>query len=130
MDEINFLTLEMVLEIHRDQIESCGGTLGIRDPAILQSAVSMPQAGFGDDYLHKDIFEMTAAYLFHLTQGHPFLDGNKRVGAVAAFMFLWLNDIVVTADEDEFEKLVLDVAQGLVQKPVIAKFFKKNSKQR
>jgi len=79
-----FLGLGEVMEIHRDQIERYGGRPGIRDMGLLQSAVSMPAVGFGDYYLHSDIYEMAGAYLFHIIRNHPFVDGNKRTGAIAA----------------------------------------------
>ena len=62
-----FLTLGEVIEIHRDQIERYGGDPGIRDLGLLQSAMATPVAGFGGRYLHTDLFEMAAAYLFHIT---------------------------------------------------------------
>ena len=127
MAEIEFLGLDDVLEIHQDQIEHYGGSLGIRDMGLLQSALAMPAAGFGDHYLHKDLFEMAAAYLFHITQNHPFIDGNKRTGAVAAVVFLAMNDIEFDADEDEFESLVRSVATGQSDKAAAAAFFKNNS---
>jgi death-on-curing protein len=76
-----FLTLGEVIEIHRDQIERYGGDPGIRDLSRLQSVLATPVAGFGGRYLHTDLFAMAAAYLFHITQNHPFVDGNKRAGA-------------------------------------------------
>ena len=127
MDHIEFLGLDDVLEIHRDQIEHYGGSLGIRDMGLLQSAVAMPAAGFGDQYLHQDIFEMAAAYLFHITQNHPFVDGNKRTGAVAAIVFLAMNDIEIIADEDELEAFVRSVATGQSDKAATAAFLKSNS---
>lgn len=127
MDHIEFLGLDDVLEIHRDQIDHYGGSLGIRETGLLQSAVAMPAAGFGDQYLHKDLFEMAAAYLFHITQNHPFIDGNKRTGAVAAIVFLAMNDIEIVADEDELECLVRSVATGQSDKDAAAAFFKNNS---
>ena len=66
-----FLSLAEALEIHRDQIERYGGNTGIRDLGLLQSALAMPAAGFGERYLHTDLFEMAAAYLFHIVQNHP-----------------------------------------------------------
>jgi death-on-curing protein len=79
-----FLNLAEVLEIHRDQIERYGGQPGIRDLDLLQSALAMPAAGFGDRYLHEDLLEMAAAYLFHIARNHPFVDGNKRTVAAAS----------------------------------------------
>jgi death-on-curing protein len=122
-----FLTLGEIIETHRDQIERYGGDPGIRDLGLLQSAMAVPAAGFGGRYLHTDLFEMAAAYLFHITQNHPFIDGNKRTGAVASLVFLSLNDVEIEADEEEFEKIVLGVAEGKIDKASAAEFFRKNS---
>lgn len=73
-----FLTLDEVLEIHQQQIDLYGGSHGLRDPGALESAVATPQCTFGDEYLHTTIWEMAAAYLYHLVENHPFIDGNKR----------------------------------------------------
>ncbi len=123
-----FLSLAEVLEIHRDQSERYGGDPGIRDLGLLQSALAMPAAGFGGKYLHSDLIEMSAAYLFHIVQNHPFLDGNKRTGTVAAVVFLSLNGIELEADEAQLEKLVFYVAQGKAGKNTIADFLRKNSR--
>jgi death-on-curing protein len=122
-----FLTLGEVIEIHRDQIERYGGDPGIRDLGLLQSAMAMPATGFGGCYIHTDLYEMAAAYLFHIIQNHPFVDGNKRTGAVASLVFLSLNDVEIEADEEEFERIVLGVAQGKIDKASVAEFFRKNS---
>ena len=122
-----FLTLGEVIEIHRDQIERYGGNQGLRDLGLLQSAMAMPAARFGGHYLHTDLFEMAAAYLFHITQNHPFIDGNKRTGAVASLVFLSLNDVEIESNEEEFERIVLGVAQGKIEKASVAEFFRKNS---
>ena len=87
----------------------------------------MPAVGFGGHYAHTDLYEMAAAYLFHLVQNHPFIDGNKRTGAVAALVFLALNGIEVDADEKALEKLVLAVAAGRAGKTSVAEFFRKYS---
>lgn len=123
-----FLTLGEVIEIHRDQIERYGGDPGIRDLGLLQSAMAVPAAGFGGRYLHTDLCEMAVAYLFHITQNHPFIDGNKRTGAVASLVFLSLNDVELEADEEEFERVVLGVAEGKIDKASVAEFFRKNSR--
>ena len=123
-----FLSVEDVVEIHADQIRRYGGSLGIRDVELLHSALGMPEAGFGDQYLHADLFEMAAAYFYHIVQNHPFVDGNKRVGTMAAFVFLKLNGLTLEADESAFETLVLQAAQGQVGKDAIADFFRKNAK--
>ena len=124
---IIFLGLKKILRIHQDQLERYGGTPGIRSRDLLESAAAAPAAGFGETYFHDNLFLMAAAYLFHIVKNHPFVDGNKRVGAVAARVFLKLNGIELRADEDEFERLVLEVAEGKTDKEKIAEFFRQNS---
>jgi len=122
---IDFLTLDDVIAIYEDQIERYGGQAGIRDMNALLSAVAMPQATFDGKHLHADIFEMAAAYLFHLVQNHPFVDGNKRAGAVAALVFLDLNGVEVSIDDDRLVEFVLDV-EGRHNKHAIAAFLRKH----
>ena len=107
-----FLSLDEVLEIHEQQIERYGGSAGLRDAAGLESDVATPQATFGGEFLHLTIPAMAAAYLFHLCQNHPFIDGNKRVGANAAITFLLMNNWEPAFDEEELVELVLSVASG------------------
>lgn len=121
-----FLGLDEVIEIHSNQIDLYGGSPGIRDIELLQSAVAMPAAGYSEEYLHSDICEMAAAYLFHIIRNHPFVDGNKRTGAVAAIVFLIMNGIEIHADEDRFEAVVRSVAEGRMNKASVATFFKKH----
>ncbi len=88
----------------------------------------MPTATFGGQFLHSDLFEMAAGYLFHLVQNHPFLDGNKRVGAAAANVFLFMNDVHFAPDEDAYTELVLSVATGDLKKASISEFLRANSR--
>jgi len=118
-----FLSLDEVLEIHEQQIERYGGSEGLRDSAGLESAVAMPQAIFGGEFLHTSIPAMAAAYLFHLCQNHPFVDGNKRVGANAAIAFLLMNDWETTFTAEELVDLVLAVASGGLGKPGLIEIF-------
>ena len=97
MREPIFLTLDEVLALHADQIRRSGGRAGIRDLGLLTSAVAMPEASFDDDYLHTNHFEMAAAYLFHIVRNHPFVDGYKRTGLMAALLFLGLNGLRLEA---------------------------------
>ena len=122
-----FLDLAQVIAIHRDQIERYGGRPGIRDLGLLEAAVAMPSATFDGDYLHRDLFEMAAAYLFHIVQDHPFVDGNKRTGTVAAVVFLALNGIEFDADEDALVDAVMSVASGRPGKAEVAEFFRTHS---
>ena len=121
-----FLGLEEVLEIHHDQITRYGGTEGIRDLGLLQSALSMPQAGAGNQYFHADLFEMAAAYLFHIVRNHPFVDGNKRTGVTAALVFLEMNGIQIRASDEALVQTVLAVAEGKLQKGALAGFFRRH----
>jgi death-on-curing protein len=123
-----FLTLDEVMDIHRNQIERYGGTLGVRDAALLESALAALQSGFGDQYLHGDLFEMASTYLFHVVQNHPFLDGNKRVGTAAALTFLELNGVETKIPNQALVAMVLAVAQGETEKSAIAVFFRKHVK--
>lgn len=127
MDPI-FLTIVEILEIHEDQIKRYGGSPGIRDAGLLESALTMPSSFFDGRYLHADLFEMAAAYLFHIAKNHPFVDGNKRVGAVAALVFLAMNDVEITADEESLYQAVMAVAESRWDKPAIAAFFRENSR--
>ena len=121
-----FLTLAEILQIHRDQIKRYGGDTGIRDMGLLQSALAMPAAGFRGSFVHGDLYEMAAAYLFHIVQNHPFVDGNKRTGVVAALVFLALNGVTIEAKVDAFERMVWAVARGEADKATVAKFFRKH----
>lgn len=126
MHDIIFLELDEVVEIHRDQIQRYGGLHGVRDAGLLESAVAMPCAMFRGSYLHRGLFGMAAAYLFHIVKDHPFYDGNKRTGAVAAIVFLKLNGIEFMAEEHGFEDLIMQVAEGRVEKAGVARFLKAN----
>lgn len=124
-----FLSLEEIIEIHADQIKRYGGSSGIRDLGLLESAVAMPQSGLGNTYFHSDLFEMAAAYLFHIVRNHPFVDGNKRVGTAAALVFLKLNGIDIKVTNSALVKVVFDVARGKIGKAAVAEFFRKNTKR-
>ncbi len=95
---------------------------------LLQSALAMPEAGSGGEYFHADLFEMAAAYLFHIASNHPFVDGNKRVAAMAAFTFLRLNGLTMgSASLVAFEKIVLAVASGKATKAAATAFFREHA---
>lgn len=123
-----FLGLDEVLEIHRDQIQRYGGGTGVRDIGLLESAIAMPQGGSGGQYFHADLFEMAAAYLFHIVKNHPFVDGNKRVGAVAALAFLAMNGVEVRVANEVLVDMVIAVAEGRLQKSGVAEFLRKHTR--
>jgi len=116
----DFLSVEDVLFIHEEQIERFGGSLGLRELGLLESAVAQAQATFEGSFVHSDLFEMAAAYLFHLTSNHPFIDGNKRIGLASALVFLELNGVEVSHGTDLLYELTMSVACGAADKRKIA----------
>lgn len=124
MNEAVFLEWDDVLAIQYQLVEFFGGSHGLRDAGLLESALEMPRSGFGGDYFHKTIFEMAAAYLYHVAKNHPFVDGNKRIALACAHTFLQVNGWALTAGQDELYELVLQVAAGeITDKQEIALFF-------
>jgi len=126
--EPDFLLIEDVLGIHGDQIERYGGDPGVRDAGLLASAVEMARATFDGRLLHVDLFEIAAAYLFHIVQNHPFVDGNKRTGVAAALVFLDMNGVEIEIDDDLLVEHVLGIAQGRLGKQEIAVFLKRHAR--
>ena len=125
-----FLTFAEIIEIHDYQIEHYGGIDGLRSVEMLKSAIGMPSSTFSGEYLHPTIPEMAAAYLFHLVENHPFLDGTKRVGAMASLVFLDLNGYEFDATDEEFTDLVMRVASGKMLKSEVVLFFQQHSHDR
>lgn len=103
-------TVEIVREIHAAAIVQFGGSDGLRDRALLESAVAAPQATYGGESVYADLAEVAAAYLFYLCRHHPFIDGNKRAALGACLVILRLNGIEPAPDGPEWEQLTLDVA--------------------
>ena len=123
-----FLSHEQVLRIHARSIEEFGGLEGVRDHGLLSSALSMPQAKFGGQYLHSGISAMAAGYLFHLCKNHPFVDGNKRTALATAELFLLVNGYRLKTNDAETERITVSVADGTLSKEELTKIFKKNVK--
>ena len=117
MAEIRYLNVEAVKVIHEEVLAAHGGSAGLRDNGLLESAVAAPQASFGGEVLIKNAVEIAAAYLYYLCGNHPFVDGNKRTALAACLVFLEGNGLLPDADfqvkdVDSWEMLVLDVASG------------------
>lgn len=120
-----FLKTVEVQEIQQYQIRNFGGDYGLRDKALLESAIGGIQLTFGGQYLYPDIYSQAAAYLYHICKNHPFVDGNKRAGAMTAVVFLELNGYHFNAPPDMFANLVYRTAAGTFDKNEIIEFFKK-----
>jgi death-on-curing protein len=114
-----FLTREDVLLIHTDQIQSFGGSLGLRDEGLLDSALAQPQATFDGALLHPTIHEQAATYLYHLAMNHPFIDGNKRTAFAVMDTFLRLNGYQLNLTNDEIYNLVMGVVNQQVSKSAL-----------
>lgn len=115
------LSAEAVKAIHDEVLAAHGGSPGLRDTALLESAVAAPQATYGGAPLLKDTVEIAAAYLFYLCSNHPFVDGNKRTALAACLVFLEANGRLPDAgmpgrEMDAWEALVLDVAASRVDR--------------
>ncbi len=113
-----------VLQIHEDQIASFGGTNGVRDTGLLESAIAQPQATFGGQLLHPTIPTQAAAYLYHLAMNHPFIDGNKRTAFAVMDSFLRANDYRLNLTDEQAYGLVIRVVQEQISKAELSDYLK------
>jgi death on curing protein len=124
---MRFLTLIEVLALHRRVIEQSGGTFGIRDMGLLESAIAQPQITFGGEELYPSLLEKSAALGFSIIMNHPFVDGNKRIGHAAAETFLILNGMEINAPVDEQERIVLAIASGELGREAFVEWLQQNT---
>ncbi|MCK4978854.1 MAG: type II toxin-antitoxin system death-on-curing family toxin [Candidatus Delongbacteria bacterium] len=110
--QILFLTLAETIDIHNNQIEIYGGKDGLRDITLLSSALAIPESTFDGKYLNSDLIEMAAAYIYHICQNHPFVDGNKRVALVCGLVFLDFNGVSIQDPEGKLYTMMMKVASG------------------
>lgn len=111
---LRHLTAEAGEAIHDEVLAAHAGLTGLRDRALLESAVAAPQASYAGEFLIQDPIEIAAAYLFYLCRNHAFLDGNKRTALASAVLFLRMNDLIADTplDPDAWEALVVDVGSS------------------
>lgn len=112
MTEPVWLTAELVIAIHEEQLREFGGPPGIRDRSMLESALDRPKNKWS--YGETDLGALAAAYAFGIARNHPFVDGNKRASFLSIVTFLGLNDIEFLADEAEAAVIIQDLAAGIV----------------
>ena len=128
--KIDFLSVADVDRLHDESLRRFDGRPGVREPSVRESAVMMPQQGFGGRYFHEDLAAMAAAYLYHIAEGQPYTDGNKRTGVASALLFLALNGVRLEVDEMELYDVAIGCAQreGHVRltKDDVADFFRRN----
>jgi death on curing protein len=118
-----FPDLSTVLRIHDRQIEKFSGTSGLRDRGLLESALAQPQASFGEEFLHPDLPQQAAAYLYHIALNHPFVDGNKRTAFAVAVTetFLRLNGCGLSLSDEQTYQLVIEVVEGRISKKELSR---------
>ena len=125
-----YLSLEQVLDLHRVQIKRFGGATGLRDRGALEAALGRPPMTFGGEDLYPDVAAKAAALMHSLVMNHPFVDGNKRVGAHAGIVFLLANDEEPTFSGADLLQITLAVARGEVNAEALAIWLRQRSRRR
>lgn len=126
---MKYLTAEQVLFIHSRLIDETGGSHGIRDLGILQSAISRPMVTFKGKALYPDVFQKAAAIMESLIKNHPFIDGNKRTAISSAGIFLRINGDSLETSQEELEDFTLSMATGKASFNDAVKWFKQYAKK-
>lgn len=109
---MKYLTREQVIKLHQALIETSGGSSGIRDVGMLDSALKTPLQTFDENELFPSVLDKAARLAFGLIKNHPFIDGNKRIGTHAMLIFLALNNIMLSYKDEELIDIILKVASG------------------
>jgi death-on-curing protein len=118
VDEPRFLTISEVLYLHDKSLERYGGSAGIREPGLVESALGSAQNAFW--YGHGNLFEIAAAYAFHIAESQSFVDGNKRTVASAAITFLRANGVKFPKDDGSVYRAMIQIAERRLDKPGLA----------
>ena len=121
---ILYLSIDQVLDLHGRQIRAFGGSAALRDRGALESAVARPAMTFGGEDLYPDAADKGSALMHSLVMNHPFVDGNKRIGASAAELFLELNGYRLAAADAELEDITMTVARGELDAEALAIWFR------
>ena len=127
MKNTSYLTLDIVLAIHEEMVERYGGSHGIRDIGLIQSAATRPQSSFGGEDLYQTIFDKAAALFHSLMFNHAFVDGNKRTAMVSTARFLFMNGYELDASQKEFVTFPLNVENQHLSIEEISKWLKRHS---
>ena len=125
-----YLSLEQVVELHRLEIRRFGGSAGLRERGGLEAALTRPQMTFAGEDLYPDVESKAAAVMHSLVMNHPFVDGNKRIGAAVAELFLNLNGVELEADDDDLVAVTLAVARGELNAEALAIWLRQRSRHR
>lgn len=129
VDEPRFLSLAEVLYLHDESLARYGGSGGVREPGLVESALGSAQNAFW--YGHGNLFDIAAAYAFHIAESQAFVDGNKRTAAAAAIAFLRTNGVPFPKDDGSVYAAMIEIANKRLDKPglaaVLRKLVEKNS---
>ena len=123
---MNWLTIDMVEGFHRESLALFGGSDGLRDRGLLESALARPENILAYEP-NADIFRLAAAYGYGLVKNHPFVDGNKRTGTLAAVVFLGLNGVQVEFNEAEIAVMIIGLAASEFSEDDLANWLRKNA---
>ena len=124
---VKYLTLEQVLNIHDFVVEKFGGSHGVRDLGLVESALARPGAGFGDFEAYPDLLIKSAVLAHSLLKNHPFIDGNKRTAMMAMEQFLYTNGLTITAKKGEIYQLALDIENNTFDETGISKWLEQHT---
>lgn len=127
MKNIIFIPKELILYFDHQLIQTYGGTYGIRDEKLLDSALEQAKATYEGNYLHDTLIKMAAAYGYHLCNNHPFVDGNKRIALVAMDVFLQRNGLEIVASEKETYKMMIQLSSGGFSKKDLTTWLENNT---
>lgn len=122
---VHFLSVENILQAHDFSLTHTGGSAGLRDLGLLQSAAMMAQQQFGGFYLHEGLASKATAYMYHIAANHPFVDGNKRTATLAALIFLDINEVEPLPSPEELEMVTWATADGSLNKAQLTEWFQK-----
>ena len=109
---MNKLTKDNILTLYKIMVDNTGGTIGIRDTSLLESALNAPFQTFGDEELYPSINEKASRLCYGLIKNHPFIDGNKRIGVYAMLVFLELNNLNLNFSDEEIINIALKTADS------------------
>ena len=122
MNEPQWLTVDLVIDMHAEQLALFGGPAGIRDRGMLESALGRPQNKFA--YGEHDLAALAAAYAFGIARNHPFIDGNKRAALAALIVFFNLNGVDLLVPQADMTAAILAVAAGEAEEDVLAQWLR------
>jgi death on curing protein len=124
VSEPEWLTTQIIVAIHDEQLTIHGGSAGLRDSALLESALDRPRNKWA--YEQTELPELTAAYGFGIARNHPFVDGNKRTSLLAIYTFLGVNGVDFRVPEAEAAAMILSLAAGEVSEESLARWIRDN----